>query len=336
MPGHDLAVRALQIFVAAPLLLALGLKAEVPGGKHPTDRVARTLFIAAFCSGLYLAVFCLFGYMSSGDENWLYTGLHGTGPLAAALAVLAFEVHGDTSVAPSWAPALPYSQLPFLVVGLGYLMQYGLRGGKDAVSTVVGLLASWTYLRFFCAHGDGGYGDQRDDFEFLYLLPPPLRVAFRPLEKLASALLLPVVQRVAAIVSGQQSSGGGSSSGNGIPTVGSTAPSAPVTGPASSLSVITPGSAVYGSPAANRQSSDAAAASQRIDLHVHLHGRLGTGSSGGSTVADPVAERRREKALRALDKRLSELRSKIKAGPGSGGGSSASVPMLAPGSPGQV
>ena len=39
--------------------------------------------------------------------------------------------------------------------------------------------------------------------------------------------------------------------------------------------------------------------------------------------ADPVAERRREKALRALDKRLADLKSKIR-----DGGSALSQPQL--------
>ena len=67
----------------------------------------------------------------------------------------------------------------------------------------------------------------------------------------------------------------------------------------------------YGTPQPNRSAADAG----RIDLHVHLHGgRPGVPAQSGTSIflSDPVAERRREKALKSLDKRLSELRTKMK------------------------
>lgn len=46
-----------------------------------------------------------------------------------------------------------------------------------------------------------------------------------------------------------------------------------------------------------------------------------SGSSGAAAAApDPVAERRRERALKALDKKLAELRSSIRAPAGGGAG----------------
>ena len=64
-----------------------------------------------------------------------------------------------------------------------------------------------------------------------------------------------------------------------------------------------------------------------------------SGKGGGSTTAaapDPVAERRRERALKALDKKLAELRSSIRA-PASGTGSphsTSAVPLVTSVAPG--
>ena len=43
------------------------------------------------------------------------------------------------------------------------------------VFVVTGLIASWTYLRFFKKLPDGTFGDRRGDFEFASLFPEPLR-----------------------------------------------------------------------------------------------------------------------------------------------------------------
>ena len=123
------------------------------------------------------------------------------------------------------------------------------------------------------------------------LLPPPAhrRTPLVPLLKVISALLLPLWVFKRA-------------TGDGMKTLPSLASSANATAA---------GDARLGSAA---QSSS-------------LNGGTGGIPAVGGT-ADPVAERRRERALRALDKKLAELRSTMRGGGPAAGGGAGAVPAL--------
>jgi len=342
----------------AALVAFLGARSELPAGRHTQSRVLRTALLAALLAGLVAAAGRLAAFMSSGREALLYAPLFGSGPLVGALAVLAFEVHGDAHVVSMGAPAAPggaagagagagaapaavpflrYSALPLLVVLGAAAAQFWWLVATDAAATAVAVLVSWTYLRLFCHHGDGLVGDARAEFEFLQMFPGPLRVALRPLEKAGSATLRPLLVQLAALVAGAPAAR--AAAGAGAAAAGAQQQLLPLVAPAGaaaqSSSVGAPGSSIYGqaadAPGAGGYTFDtfgsaaaaAAAAAQRIDLHVHLNGSGAGGAAGGGVTADPVAERRREKALRALDKRLADLKSKIR-----DGGSALSQPQL--------
>ena len=268
--------------------------------------------------------------------------------MLGALSVLAFEVYGDAhcitlgagAISGAAAPAVPllrYAVLPFLVLGGSALSQYFFLVGTDTAATAVAILSAWCYLRFFCRHGDGLLGDTRDEFEFLAMVPGPLRIALRPLAKLCSAMLRPIVVQLAAAVSGGSGADGGAGAplqqqqlvlplsavaapaAGGLPLYGAAALQlGGVSGVGAGSSSSGSASSIYGGATILGQSGGAAEGLsapnlQRIDLHVHLHGgRPTTGPGAGGLAADPVAERRREKALRALDKRLADLRGKLK------------------------
>jgi hypothetical protein len=80
-------------------------------------------------------------------------------------------------------------------------------GAADATTAAVAGGAAWLWLRFFARHltAAGGpqlIGDPRGEFEFLVFFPPPLRVALRPFEKVASTVGLPVIARLVALTVG--------------------------------------------------------------------------------------------------------------------------------------
>jgi hypothetical protein len=317
--------RQSQLVLSCAAMYWLGTRAEAPAGRHPSDRVGRTVLVSLLLSSLLVGIWSLAAFTASGSEPYLYSPLYGAAPAVAVLAVLAHEVHGDSPVSPA-LPWLPFSSLPLATAVAAFFFSSIGGVSRDALLTPVAAVMSWAYLRFVVQHGDGGVGDARDEFEFLTLLPSPLRTPFRPFEKLLSAMLLPVAKAVAQAVTGR-STGSMSILPTVAPTAGASASSSSASssalyggavgaglgGGAGDAAPVTAGASIYGTSAGS--ASAAAAAAQRIDVHVHLHGRLGAGAAAtgaSSPGTDPVAERRREKALRALDKRLAELKAKMR------------------------
>lgn len=308
-------------FIFSAVMIAwLGTKSETPVGRHTSARIAFTCLLATFMGGLQTAVGGISAFVSSGKETSLYAPNFGSGPLLGALSVLAFEVYGEQhifAIGNSPVPVFRYSLIPLFLVFFSALSQFAWNTATDAFATIAGIVVSWVYLRYFCAHGDGLTGDARAEFEFLNMFPEPLRTALRPIEKMGRVTVKPVLLRMGASCSGKSGKPTAIAATQLLPTV---APSASISvsggglnssisGTASSAA----GSAIYGIGADSLYGSTSAA--QRIDLHVQLQGNgNGNGGGGGALAADPIAERRREKALRALDNRLAALKSKIKTG----------------------
>jgi hypothetical protein len=311
-----------RFIFSAIMIVWLGFRSEAPVGRHTSARIAFTCLLAAFVGGLQTAVGGISAFVSSGKETSLYAPNFGSGPLLGALSVLAYEVYGEQhifAIGNSPVPLFRYSLIPLTLVLFGTLSQFAWNTASDAFSTVTGIVVSWVYLRYFCAHGDGLIGDARVEFEFLNMFPEPLRTALRPIEKMGRVTVKPVLLQMGAICSGKSSKPAAAT--QLLPTV---APSASIgvsgglhTSLTSSMGIgaggtSSPGTAIYGIAAENLYGSSSSAAAQRIDLHVQLQGSSGGG--GSALAADPIAERRREKALRALDNRLAALKSKIKTG----------------------
>jgi len=310
-------------FIFSAVVIAwLGTRSETPVGRHTSARIAFTCLLATFMGGLQTAVGGISAFVSSGKETSLYAPNFGSGPLLGALSVLAFEVYGEQhifAIGNSPVPVFRYSLIPLFLVFFSALSQFAWNTATDAFATIAGIVVSWVYLRYFCAHGDGLTGDARAEFEFLNMFPEPLRTALRPIEKMGRVTVKPVLLRMGASCAGKSGKPSAAAAAQLLPTV---APSASISvsggGSNSSISGTTSsaaGSAIYGVGADSLYGSTSASAAQRIDLHVQLQGNGNGGGGGGSALAaDPIAERRREKALRALDNRLAALKSKIKTG----------------------
>ena len=240
-------------------------------------------------------------YLSTTDETYLYKPLWGTGPAVAALSVAAHQVLGDSPILPTHAPGLTFSLLPLTSVAIAAVSQYGVYSSRDFIATCVSLVVAWIYLRWLHTYAPGVVGDTRDEFDFLTMVPNPfrqedlsLRMCCFPFPRhafmyasLCRVALRPLVKLVGAVLLRLPFFVG--ASGDGMKTLSSLAMSSSVGG-----------GNVYG---------------------VGSDSRL----SGTVATPDPVAERRRERALKALDKKLAELRSSIRTPLTS----SASGPLLA-------
>lgn len=323
--SHSLTLLALH----AGLVYMLGLKFEGGaaggGGPHPSSKVVTTFALALGLSGLLVYLVRVTLYMGSGNEDYLYKPVAGCGPLAVVAGVLAVEVFGDASL--HTAVALPVSQVPLGVIVLSSVLQNSGLASDSTTSLLAGLVA-WTYLRFFAAHGGPGspLGDPREEFELLVFVPGPLRVALRPLEKLASSILLPIIHQLVGML------GGGApllpAGAGGLPfavgTVEGGNPLPPLFGvPAGGVG------GGGGSGGAGGMMMSLAGVSGVAGMMGGVGGGLlpGGGGGAGGGGADPIADRRRIKALASLDKRLAEIKAQL------AGGGQAPSPTSAPSPP---
>ncbi len=85
------------------------------------------------------------------------------------------QVLGDTPILPLHAPFITFSLMPLLCVVIAAVSQYGLHTSEDFAATCVSLVAAWVYLRWLHTYAPGAVGDTRDEFEFLSMIPNPIR-----------------------------------------------------------------------------------------------------------------------------------------------------------------
>lgn len=271
----------------------------------------------------------------AGYEGYLYTPITGSSGLLAVFAVAAFQAGGDAALAPQ-LPFLTFSLLPLAVLIYSFFCgQLGL-GQGDFFAACWCTLISWSYLRFLHHYPEGSAaaavtvpgrpGDLREEFLFELMLPGPLRLPARPFIKLCSAFFLRLTPF--------SWSGAGSSNLLPYTSLNSAAPATAAGGgiAASAMGGLSNLANSFSSSVSSRlldasgASSTAGGSSANAAAAGPAGGTLNAATMGYGTrvVADPVAERRRQLALAALDKRLAELRATAVVG----AGSAAPLPVL--------
>lgn len=263
-----------KLCVSVGLLLLLSPRSEPQPLRGMSRRLALSVLLPVTLTGLLTSFTCLMMYLTTAQEQYLYAPLWGSAPVAVAVAVTAHQVGGDAPIAGVHvAPWVTYSSMPLLVLVVAGVGTYLVPVSRDFLPALLTWVLAWAYLRFVHDYGTPGVvGDVRDEFEFLVMMPTPLRTPLRPLVKLISAVFMPL-----GIFARAKGLG--------------------VTSLPPSLMEVAGGASVAA---------------------------FGGDAKAGRGAADPVAERRRERALAALDKKLSELRQSMR-GPTVSSGSVATV-----------
>jgi hypothetical protein len=162
------------------VLIFAGSKAEQLNNPLLTRRLVAASLVACVVSGAGVTFFYLMAYMFlpgyMGETKVLFPDvpIYGTGPLAAAFAVCAAQVLGDTPLL-GGQDVLHYSLFPLGVVAISVVSQEAFAASRDVAPTLAAVVVAWAYLRFLHPYAPGAVGDTRDEFEFLSLLPVPLR-----------------------------------------------------------------------------------------------------------------------------------------------------------------
>lgn len=285
-------------------LLALGPAVQASiGAKNMLLLTA----VAVACSAVTTLILSLFWVALLGGYRVLYTPLPMSTALLGALAVAYVRSVGATETLPLPAAARSvlsgaWSMRTVLPLNLGLAVLGQLAGATwNGPIAALGIAYGWMYLRFFLVTPstaiEGVRGDRGADFEFHVLWPLSVQPFVR-------ALAAPV--RVAC---------------GGLPCF---APAfALVLGEDDDASAHPAGPALFPTPlrhaaASARQllgASTPSTAGSRVVVHpgaAHGAGRGGApGARAQHAAPDPVAERRRARALKLLDQRLAAM-----AGPG--------------------
>jgi len=261
-----------------------------------TARFALFIGLSVVAASVTAALVEVLSFLFSRDDAALFSGMHGTAGLVAAAAVAAHQAAPDLvlATAPAFMPSAAFRarRAPF-AVAVVFGAVAGLGGGSDGLMLAGSLFASWAYLRYF----QPGTGT-----------PPAApaagvsTVAAQPVaghsgdgrDHMAFVALLPQ------------------------PVRGAVSPAATVLGVICRPCVpvaLGGGNTLAdedGGASGGYAAMPAAAAATAAGGPV-LGEDDGLGSGGG---LDPVAERRRAKARKALDARLAELeRRRLQRGP---------------------
>lgn len=309
----------------------MGSYLETSSSSYPILRINRTLVFSIILANFSISLISLGLFTTSGYEPYLYSPLNGISAIPIIFSILLTQANTSLVL----FEKISVQMVPLSLLCLSSFLELIIGGDSNYSSgdTKLGFFAgcfAWLYLRYYiynvsvplpCLSLMDTVGDSREEMEFLNFLPEPLRIACRPLEKLGSAIFLPIIKSIAKSVNGSSGTNSilptTSSSSSGTfttsTTVGNTSSSSINNNP--SLS-----STIFGAAAAiSRNQENSTGSGNRMDINLSLLTNNGsnssnkllmstTGSSGPSI--DPIAERRREKALKALDKKLAEMKQK--------------------------
>lgn len=136
------------------------------------------LFCILACT-IGTSTYCFMSFVAVARESRLITPIYGFGGVFMAILMYARHQFRNESVHPAF-PKLTFHHLPVLVLIVDILI-YSL-GGKFLVTdlhfSVISLLFSWSYLRFYYKHGSTEVaGDNSEDFSFVAMFPEVRGVA---------------------------------------------------------------------------------------------------------------------------------------------------------------
>lgn len=169
------------IDVVAILGVARGL--SISGG---TDQFALYLVFSILACTVGTSAYCFVRFFATGLEEMLMEPIYG---FSGVFMIVLMYARRQYRGAPLYytAPQITYQNLPLLVLLAQTLLRtFGLTAfALDVPFSVIALLFSWSYLRFFYRYDEGtsssSVGDKSEDFAFIAMFPEALHVVAVPL-----------------------------------------------------------------------------------------------------------------------------------------------------------
>lgn len=300
-------------------IIAFARRVEAPTGQLRPSIVFKAILKPVLFAAVLMFFMKTYKYTVTFSESELYNGIYGTSPIIVAYSVLVWQQYGDKPVMTFLPTFCTGNYIPTIVLLSIWILEVILRWSKDFPLSFITFFVSWVYMRFFAENINQDYigngrliGDAKETFQFITLLPPPLRFLVRPIDRLVSSFCLPILRKVVVALNRSddvvllmdsnprpQSASTFSLGSYTIQVNNTSNPTSLVSTPVPSMS--TPHGGPGSSPVTFPPSGHAVSSEAQ-----------GYAIASVTGLGDPVADRRREKALKALDKRLSSMRQKLK------------------------
>lgn len=154
---------------------------QIKGG---LDQFCLFIIFTLLASTMCTTTYCFIRFFATSLEEMLMEPIYGFSGVFMAYSMYARMIQRGESVHNA-IPQLTYQNLPLVVIAAQLLLWLvGLRVlALDLPFTIVSLLFSWSYLRFFYRfEGDGVLlGDRSEEFAFVVMFPEPLHPVAIPL-----------------------------------------------------------------------------------------------------------------------------------------------------------
>ena len=162
-------------------IVVITTKTKIVGG---TDQFGIFFVLNLFACSFFTSAYCFVRYFSTALEEMIMVPIYGFSGLFMAVLMYTRQQQRFEPVV-AQVPHITYNNLPVLVVAAQMLLWLvGLRWlALDLPFTIVAILVSWSYLRFFYRF-DGGAplpGDRSDEFSFVVMFPEALHLVVVPM-----------------------------------------------------------------------------------------------------------------------------------------------------------
>lgn len=119
------------------------------------------------------SAFCFIRFFSTKLEEMLLTPVYGFSGVLLCISMFARQQKGNEAIVVN-IPFFTFQNFPVAFISIQFV--FSLLGvhqmALDLPFTVISLLFSWSYLRFFHRYDDDSIGDKSDDFAFVAMFPP--------------------------------------------------------------------------------------------------------------------------------------------------------------------
>jgi len=170
----------LKIIADLVILNVITKNMKIIGGN---DQFGLYFVLCILACTIGTSVYCFIRFFGTGMEEMLMTPIYGFGGVVMTLLMYArLQFKGEALI--ETFPLVTYQNLPLIIVIIqSAFWLIGLRSfALDVPFTVIALLFSWSYLRFFYRFQDSlPPGDKSQEFSFVAMFPDVLQPVVSPL-----------------------------------------------------------------------------------------------------------------------------------------------------------
>lgn len=147
------------------------------------DQFGLYLIFSILASTIGTSTYCFLRFFATGLEEMLMEPIYGFSGVVIIILMYCRR-HQKNAPIHFTVPQITYQNLPILIILAQTLLRvFGLTVfAVDIPFSIIALLFSWSWLRFFYRYDDAGpVGDKSDEFSFISMFPEALHVVVVPL-----------------------------------------------------------------------------------------------------------------------------------------------------------